>query len=218
MDFSYDDVPFITFHSLDIDHGPWVGYAWREPPQTPFCDELTTEWSCVGISPSGENASVKAPRSSMELVRVAYTAGSDLYYYQPGWGPVMVDFIGTSLETRGVSMQIDNDGYPVIAYQKIQSDFSLPELWLARPYLAYDDNAFGNCGQIPPGMVEKYWRCTPLDVGNQYVSEAQYASLVVNNKGRLAIAYSEYDEYDYFMSAKFIYQFLYSNFLPITRK
>jgi len=224
LDFRYDDVPYISYHIYDLD-AMWesIGFAWYEPPDYPNCDPDTTEWSCQnidGFNGAGEFASLKAPKYQSDFVRFAYideTFGQ-LLYFQPAWGNVIVDDIGTGPDSRGLSMQIDNDGYPVIAYQKIESDFSPPALWIARPYLAYDDGEFGNCGDIPPGMWVQYWRCTPLDNGGQYVSEAIYISLVVNSKGRLAIAYSEFDEYHYFMSLKYIYQFLYNNYLPLTIK
>ena len=160
------------------------------------------------------------PKFSGDLLRASYydhDAGQ-LKYYGSDRGVMIVDDMGTSTSKMGISMQVDIDGYPVIAYQKIELEFSPPALWIARPYMAYDDGEFGNCGEIPPGMWVQYWRCTPLDTGNQYVSEANYLSLVVDSKGRLAIAYSESDEYDYFMSLKFIEQFLYNYFIPIIAK
>ncbi len=222
LDFRYDNIPFISYHVYDLDWPGWfLGYAWKEPGYS--CDADTTDWSCRNIDGStnvGKYASIIAPHSPDEFVRAAYIVKTygHLKYFQPGWSMLDVDDIGTSIDSMGVSMQLDKDGYPVIAYQKIESEWSPAALWIARPYMVYDDGEFGNCGEIPPGMFVQYWRCTPLDTGNQYVSEGNFLSLVVNSKGRVAIAYSEYDWYDYLMSAKFIYQFLYGNYLPITVK
>ena len=225
LDFRYDDIPYISYHIKDLDT-VWdpTGFAWYEPPPIdPNCDPYTTKWSCYNIdiiNGVGEFASLKAPQYQGDVVRFAYIDedSGHLKYFQSAWGNVIVDDIGTVSESRGLSMQIDNDGYPVIAYQKIESEFYPPALWIARPYMAYDDGEFGNCGEILPGMWVQYWRCTPLDIGNQYVSEAKFISMVINSKGRLAIAYSEFDEYHYFMSLKYIYQFLYNNYLPLTIK
>ena len=223
LDFNYEDEPFISYHMWDTDEGgKYFGYA--IPYQDPyhFCDP-DTNWNCYKVTTfedAGQYASIAAPKSENDPVRIAYIEETynHLYYYESGWGSFMVDELGESIASRGISLQIDNDGYPVIAYQKIESDFSPPALWIARPYMVYDDGAFGNCGSIPPGMTDLYWRCTPLDTGNQYVSEAEYLSLVVNSKGLLAIAYSEMDEYDYYMSVKYIYQYFYKNLLPLTMK
>jgi len=212
LDFSYDDTPYIAYYNKD--YGT-LSIAYHKSG-IHFCDEF--DWTCLpldgGAADVGWFASLIAPQYDGDIYRIAYydkTNGKLKYYYDTG-DPILVDDIGISLGPMGISMQLDKDGYPVIAYQKIESEFSPPALWLARPNFIYEDDESGNCGD------PDYWRCIPLDTGNQYVGEAQYASLVVNSNGLMAIAYSELDDYDYFMSLKFIYQHLIRTYLPITNR
>jgi hypothetical protein len=114
-----------------------------------------------------------------------------------------------------ISMRSDNDGYPVIAYQAIASEFSPPELRLARPNEVFGEELIGNCGDPPPGYLFQYWRCMILDNGSQYTDEADYASLVLSSPGMIGIAYTEYDSNFDVTSLKFTYQTYLKSFLPM---
>jgi hypothetical protein len=96
----------------------------------------------------------------------------------------------------GISMAIDNDGYPVIAYQKTESDFSNPVLFVARPYLAFGDDSFGTCGDVPPGYVFQYWRCNILDAAGQYLSEGSVSWQQSSGLTEIGIQFYAYDQGD----------------------
>ena len=218
LDFSFDDTPYIAYYNKGSSQ-LWIAY---NRIGGFMCTAFY--WTCMpldgDLADVGLFASLKAPQYDGDLYRIAYHDKTNGYlkYYDPDWGPVVVDVMGASPEPMGISIEIDSDGYPVIAYQYIESDFSPPALSIARPYLAYNGDEVGNCGDVPPGWHDQYWHCTPLDDGSQYTDEADYASMVVNSKGRLAIAYSEFDNDNFLMSLKFIFQTNFRFYLPITYK
>jgi hypothetical protein len=217
LDFSYNDVPYIAFYNA---HEGDLIVVYKGG----MCG-VELGWSCLNIdgydgSDVGAFASLIAPQSSSGPIRIAYldkTLGH-LKYYDSSWGRIVVDEMGTSDSPKGISMLIDDNGFPVIAYQYIASEFSPPALRIARPYAAYDDGKYGNCGDIPGGYFVQYWRCLTLDNGGQYSEEADFASLVINSAGMVGIAYSEYDSYYDVTSLKFIYQTLFRTFLPVTTR
>ena len=220
LDFSYDDQAFISYY--DAGFGD-LKYAYQVSSGN--CGE-NNDWICTIINITGDvglYTSLKAPQYLGDLLRIAYHDKTNglLKYYDSSWGAVVVDDMGTSLSPMGISMDIDKDGYPIIAYQQIASEFSSPMLLVARPYLAFNDGSFGNCGAIPPGYQHLYWRCNILDPAAQYMSEADFVSVAVGSSGLAEIAYSEfygYDAGDHAMSLKFIYQTLFHTFLPVTTR
>ena len=220
LDFSWDDQVYIAYYdagSGNLKYAYFAGFG--------SCDN---GWECFAVdgtdgSDVGLYASLKAPQFSGDPLRIAYydKTNGDLKYYDLSWGPLIVDDMGTSPSPMGISMAIDNDGYPVIAYQKTESDFSNPVLFVARPYLAFGDDSFGTCGDVPPGYVFQYWRCNILDAAGQYLSEAEYVSVAVNSSGLTEIAYPEfyaYDQGDNNTSLKVIYQVYLHSFLPMLFK
>jgi hypothetical protein len=219
LDFSYDDVPYIAFydvHEGDLGViiitnsgmcGPEIGWE---------CLDLDGwDGTDVGLYPS-----LIAPQYSGDLYRIAYydKTNGHLKYYDPSWGPLVVDHMGTSISPMGIAMRIDSDGNPIIAYQQITSEFSPPTLNIARPYLEFSGEPYGNCGDNPPGNLFAYWFCSTLDNGGQYTYEADFAAMVINSYGMVGIAYTEYDSYLDITSLKFIYQHLFHTFMPITTK
>lgn len=217
LDFSYDDVEYISYYSANEGdlilavHGGMCG------------PELG--WSCFFLDGADANvglfASLIASQSSVDPFRIAYydKTNGHLKIFDSDWGePIVVDEMGTSLEPMGISMVIDNEGYPVIAYQQIASDFSTPDLRISRPYVVYGTDPYGNCGDSPPGYLFQYWQCKTIDYGGQYSEEADFAAMAINSKGLVGIAYSEYDTDYYVRSLKFTYQHLFRTFLPITNR
>lgn len=217
LDFNFGNTPYIAYYSV---YDGQLRLAYHESSAA-FCDEF--DWTCLtldgGAADVGYFASLIAPQSSDDPIRVAYYDKTNGYlkYYDSDWGePVVVDGMGSSLDPMGISLALDNEGYPVIAYQQIVSDLSNPDLRIARPYIVYGTEPYGNCGDLPPGYLFQYWQCKTLDYDGQYSGEAYYASMAINSNGMVGIAYSEYDTYDYFMSLKFIYQHLFRTLMPIT--
>ncbi len=215
LDFSYDDQPYIAFYDA---HEGDLKVAYHSAIN--MCE---FGWTCPTLdgmdgSDVGYFTSLVAPQSAGDVIRIAYhdKTNGKLKYYASDWGPVVVDDMGTSISPMGISMAMDKEGYPIIAYQQISSEFSPPELRIARPNSVYGDEEYGNCGDPPPGYLFQYWRCNTLDNASQYTAEANYAALIINSRGMLAIAYSEYDSYYNATSLKFTYQTLIKTFLPST--
>jgi hypothetical protein len=219
LDFSFDDVPYIAYydaHKGDLGViiitnsgmcGPEIGW---------YCYDLDGwDGTDVGLYPS-----LIAPQYSGDLYRIAYhdKTNGHLKYYDPSWGPLAVDEMGTSISPMGISMAMDKEGYPVITYQRIESDFSPPQLRFARPNIVYGEELYGNCGDPPPGDLFQYWRCITLDNGGQYSEEADFAAIAINSYGMVGIAYTEYDSYINVTSLKFIYQHLFRTLIPITTR
>jgi hypothetical protein len=217
-DMSWDNQLYIAYYDGgqgDLKLAYYVGFG--------NCG-LNNDWYCTTLdgtdgSNVGLYASLKAPQFSGDPLRVAYydiTNGNLKYYDSTGW-KLVIDSMGTSLSSMGISMDIDKDGFPAIAYQQIASELSRPVLRIVRPYLVFDDGSYGNCGDVPPGYLFQYWRCSTLDNASQYTSGADFVSLVINSKGFAKIAYSEYDEYNDITSLKYIYQYS-QTFLPLLNK
>jgi len=182
-------------------------------------------WQCNTIdgtdgSNVGLNASIQAPQFSGDSLRIAYydKTNEHLKFYDSlqNW-KVVVDEMGSSLSNMGISMDIDKDYSPIIAYQQIDSEFSPPVLRIARPASVYGEDSLGNCGEVPPGYLFQYWQCNTLDNGGQYTEEADYVSLVVKSNGLAMIAYTEYDSYYDATRLKIIYQYS-QTFLPLLTK
>jgi hypothetical protein len=219
LDISWDDQAYIAYYfesSGNLKLAYYAGIGNCGPSNQWQCNTLDgTDGTDVGMY-----ASLKAPQSAGGVIRIVYydKTNGHLKFYNSGFGtPMVVDDMGASLSPRGISMDIDPDGLAVIAYQQIESDFSPPALRISRPYLAYDDGNFGNCGDVPPGYLFQYWRCNTLDNGSQYTDEADYVALSVDSNGLVSIAYTEEDNYSLSTSLKFIYQIT-QTFLPFLTK
>lgn len=221
LDLTYDGSPYIAYYdagSGDLKMAYYTGIA------DPHCND-DNGWMCpvldsggvVGLYPS-----LTAQRTpDDQLYRIAYydATNEQLKYTDETWEPLNVDFMGSSTSAfMGISMDVDKDDNPIIAYQQVQAgDYSRPTLNITRPYFVYDEFIFGNCGDTPPGYLFTYWRCNILDNAGQYVWEADIASVVVKSSGLAAVAYSEYDEYYDATSLKYITQ-RFQTLLPLLNK
>lgn len=189
-------------------------------------------WICSTVdggdgSDVGYYASLSAPKSATDTTRIAYydkTHGKLKYVFLDaagqcgatnGWWCGDVDDMGTSLTPMGISLKMDKDGYPMIAYQNVPADPGHSRLRIARPYFAYDDQ-FGNCGDSPPGYLFIYWRCSTIDNAAAETNEANFVSLGFNSSGLATIAYYEDDNYNN-PNLKIAYQ-NWLTFVPYTAK
>ena len=113
-----------------------------------------------------------------------------------------VDTIGVAAPSShvGISLTLDAQGKPIIAYQNFFEDMAPAKLKLARPSSVYDQ-PIGNCGAVPPGYLFLYWQCSVLDWGGQYQNEADYAAVSVSPAGLATVAY-----YEIFESAQDVYE------------
>lgn len=93
----------------------------------------------------------------------------------------------TNLSTRGLSLAVDGDGQPLVAYRYVSEGFS--QLRVAQPIEALGLSK-GNCG--PLGMDLNYtWQCQSVDTaGITLHSYAEYVAAAFDPQGIPAIAYS----------------------------
>ena len=183
-------------------------------------------WMCPVLDSDGDvgrYASLTAQRTPYdELFRVAYydATNQQLKYTDESLEPFNVDYMGT-YPFMGISMDVDKDGAPIIAYQQaLPGEYDRPELLVARPFYIYDDGGYGTCGDVPPGYLFLFWRCSTLDHGGQYLDEAEFVSVKVTSYGLAQIAYSEFYDYDigdHATSLKFITQ-RFQSLLPLLNK
>ncbi len=221
LDLTYDGSVYIAYYDA-VEGNLKIANFWGIIDDDCYDDN---GWYCAVLDGSdgsdvGLFASMTAQHSvGDKLFRIAYYDKSNghLKYYDSDFGPVVVDDMSTSLLPMGISMDIDKEDNPVIAYQRT-ADLSGADLRIARPYFEFNDGEFGNCGDVPPGYMFLYWRCTTLENGGQYNDEAEFASMAIDSRGRVGIAYSEYDSYYDVTSLKFIYQTLLRTFMPIITK
>jgi hypothetical protein len=189
-------------------------------------------WSCDVIDHTdGENTglfpSFYAPKNSNDVQRIAYydSINGKLKYATSGyssggncgpgnyWQCDSIDDMGIGLTWASISLAVDSNLTPMIAYTDAHEDLAPLALKVAEPaYL----QSYANCG---PGQLIYDWFCATLDSGNQYLDEAVFLSLGIKSNGMAMIAYSEENTYDYPTSydLKFAYQTVFT-FLPITMK
>ena len=95
------------------------------------------------------------------------------------WQCDEIDSMGTGSHPRGVSLALDEAGYPIIAYQTGGSG-----LKIARPAAALGQLS-GNCGPANPFYT---WQCEVISMGVG-ISQGDYLSLAVNSAGLSTMAY-----------------------------
>ena len=164
------------------------------------------EYNCLTIDnvhDVGEYISLHAADDSSDTTRLAYydlTEGYVKFAEHVGSGGnctatsydcYVVDVVGTPAGNYDLAMDVDAQGYPIIAYMDASEDLAPTGLRIARPALAYGEG-IGNCGDVHDGDLFQYWQCDSIDNGNSYVDEAQFVAVSVSPSGLATIAYSEY--------------------------
>ncbi len=132
------------------------------------------------------------------------------------WQCDEIDDTGTSLTSMGVSLAMDDAGYPIIAYMDASEALAPATLKVARPVLALGMSVVPNCG---PEDLFLTWYCDAIDGGGAHTDEAGSVSVVVSSAGLATIAYHELDNYPYPVEGnlKVAYQRL-QVFLPLALK
>ena len=164
------------------------------------------EYNCLTIDnvhDVGQYISLHAADDASDTTRLAYydlTEGYVKFAEHVGSGGncttstydcYVVDVVGTPVGNYDLAMDVDAQGYPIIAYMDASSDPGPTGLRIARPAVAYGEET-GNCGDVHDGDLFQYWRCDTIDNGNGYVDEAQFVAVSVSPAGLATIAYTEF--------------------------
>jgi hypothetical protein len=223
----YNDVPYMSYY--DAFNGN-LKYAHYDGPGTGDC-AAGSNYSCMTIDSAGNVGlftSLTAPRSSTDKPRIAYydKTNGKLKYATPSsggncgggaWQCLKVDSVGANLSQAGISMALDKDGRPIIAYEDASQDLAPSRLKIARPIEAVDE-LIGNCGDVPTGYLFQIWQCDTIDnaaYGSGHVNVAAYTSVAINpTSGLGTIAYFETDDYYISNNLKVAFQRL-QVFLPL---
>jgi hypothetical protein len=189
-----------------------------------FCE--TVDGSAADV---GRSAVTTARRSASDTTRIAYydrTNGKLKYAFQTvtgancgggNWWCGNVDTIGAGLDRVGLSMAVDQQGYPIIAYQDAHQGVS--KLKIARPAIALGLN-WGNCGDALPGDLFQYWQCTTLDSaawGQGMVNVADYTAVAIGTGGLATVVYRVVDDSENTVSLKYATQ-MFQSFLPLLKR
>jgi hypothetical protein len=225
LDLRYDDAIYLAYY--DAVNGN-LRYAWYGGIGVGCTN---SEWVCSTVDSAGDvgiSASISAPKSVTDVPRIAYydkTNGKVKYAMVSGacggaWCIDAVDTIGViSSGHVGISMAMDQAGYPIIAYEDSTPDLAPIKLNIARPAPAVNE-LIGNCGDVPEGYLFQYWKCNTIDsagYGQGYVNVASYTSVAVSPSGLAIIAYLEEDDYYLSSSLKIAYQNV-RVYLPLVRR
>jgi hypothetical protein len=203
-----------VFVSLDLTTAdvPAVVYSDSGSGSLRICVKTGADWPCFSIdSSAGGPVSLAIDQSDLPHIgyydsdngtlKYATYVGSGgncglngaTYLYQCD----VLDTIGEGQSQVGLSLAMDPDDYPVIAYEDASDPMGFSVLNVARPALAHGATV-GNCGPIV--NLFHRWQCTTIDDATQgggagHLYEAAFASVAVDPNGLAAIAYNEIDDY-----------------------
>ena len=212
--------------ALDSSDQPRIAYYDQGNDALRFAFNDSSGWILRLILPSeaGMYASLVVDTNNGDLAHIAHynaTNGTLEYavFVGPGgncglneisltleWQCDEIQTMGTGTDPRGISMAVDAQSFPVIAYQSGGS-----VLKVARPVQAIDQ-FIGNCGPVSTFFT---WQCDSLSLGVS-ISQGDYLSLAVNSTGLATLAYYG-DSLTADGDLKIAYQRL-QLFLPAARK
>ncbi len=98
-----------------------------------------------------------------------------------------IEDIGTKTQV-GISLAVDGDDNPIIAYMDGSVATGSSDLKVAQPAYALG-LLYGNCGPENPFST---WQCTTIDDSGYGAATAQYVAVAFNPDGLATIAYSQY--------------------------
>lgn len=178
-----------------------------------LCERNLDTWSCRTIEDGvGGTVSLAIDQSNQPHIgyydrdngklKYATYVGTDgncgldggVYLYQCD----TIDTIGDGQSQVGISIAVDLEGYPIIAYQEDSDPMGFPYLNVARPAFAHG-SLTGNCGPIV--NLFRRWQCTTIDDATQgggagSLYEADFTAVGVAPNGLASIAYYEIDGYN----------------------
>lgn len=228
IDFSYEGTLYVAFYNAESKS---LDYAWYYGGTAGNCSNDNQKWYCVTVDQGtgrGKYISLHAKDSPTDTIKIAYydqSAGYIRYaeYFGSGgncsntyFNCYRVDKVGTPIVNYGLSMDVDLQGYPIIAYMDASEDLGPARLKIARPAPAYGE-WIGDCGDQPPGHSSQYWTCKTIDGGGEYADEASYVDVSISPTGLATVAYSEFNTYADDTYLKVAKQ-LFANYLPIINK
>ena len=171
------------------------------------CSTGASGWVCSEIESSVAGPVSAGGNPATGRMHIAYvTTGNKLKYAVPvssggncgpsnTWYCEEIEGIGADSDARGVSLAIDDAGYPVIAYQRVSlAPESLESLKVARPA-----GALGWVSGIDPlncgGEFTLFatWYCETVDAAGYSEQNGDYASAAVSPAGLVTVAYYEQD-------------------------
>jgi hypothetical protein len=231
------------YASMDLDHDGQVYFSYYDAGNgnlkyayyggIGFCG-TGNAWICSTVDSTGNVGlftALTAPQSASDHVHIAYydKTNGKLKYATPSsggncgggaWLCLGVDTVGAGILQEGISMTMDKNGDPLIAYENASQDLAPSTLKIARPIEAVG-LLTGNCGDVPPGYLFEVWQCDTLDnaaYGQGNVDVAAYTAVAVYPTSGLGlIAYFEEDSYNLTTSLKFAFQ-LQRVYLPFIKR
>lgn len=157
-------------------------------------------WECRYID-TGTFSSMHAPSDTDEPVQIAYydpTAGALMYARElDDWGNCgddsrwqcdLIELIGAGYNQLGVSLAVDNENEPMIAYSYGFDEQAPMSLKVASPT---NSQSYANCGGEP---VHKWW-CQTLEYGDEHQDEGAFLALGIKSSSLAMVAYLEEDSY-----------------------
>jgi hypothetical protein len=203
-------------------------YAIYNPAYTSGCSTGITGWVCNEIDSAVAgpvSADADPATGSMHIAYV--TTGNKLKHAAPvgsggncgpsnSWDCRQIDDVGTSADARGISLAIDEAGYPVIAYQQVSpAPESMESLKVARPGAAPAVSSSGvalNCNV--DGSFLPTWYCETADAAGYSEQNGDYASVAVSPAGLVTVGYYEQDALNSTGYLQVVYQ-RFQVFLPL---
>lgn len=243
VDLGYNSLEFGVQLSLDFNMLGWpiisyyeaeksaLGLAIGSAGEGPECEN--EEWSCYVVDNShdvGRFSSLRAQKnindkhmiayydSTQKAVMFAEYVGSGGNCTSPLFDCYAVDQTPALYPVNfdPISMDIDAQGYPIIAYMNSVTETSPDYIKVARPAAAYGLD-HGNCGDVREGDLWQYWTCRTVDPPQSNINKGAFVSVDVAPSGLAAIAYSEQDLQGDGLYLK-VAQQRYGVYLPMIRK
>ena len=192
---------------------PAIAFSDRQTGLLNICVEAGGTWPCVIVDHlAGGPVSLTIDQSNLPHMAYYHPVSGELSYAtyvgalgNCGLGGVesqyqcdSLDTVGDGQSQVGISIALDLEGYPVIAYEDASDPTGTSVLNVARPIYAHG-SVVGDCGPIVGSNHS--WKCTTIDDATQGggggdLYEADFAAVAVGPNGLAAIAYYEYDDFN----------------------
>jgi hypothetical protein len=227
IDVDADDEPSIAYYDSANDNPLVASYVGSGgtcgPGNSWYCRRVhqpgldTGQYVSLAVEANGRPHIAYYNKTSEKLEYAKWVGTGGNCGFSNTWQCDEIEDMGTSLKPMGLSLALDKNGYPMIAYQDT-SDILAP----AALKIAFPGAALGlvpgetNCGPETPFST---WYCGIIDGGGSYTDEGGSVSIVFSSSGLATIAYTELDSYAFPTEGnlKIAYQRR-QLFLPITIK